>query len=339
MAGDLVLLTGGTGMIGFKTLVEVLKAGYKVRAAVRNQAGFDRIASLKPLAPYVSNLESIIVPDIAAPGAYDEAVKGVKYVVHVASPLAQPVDTEEGFQSEVIQPAIRGTLGILEAAHKTTGIERIVITASILSVASFESLASGVKTDERTRAVNTVGPYASAVNAYQVSKALAFEATNKFIAEKKPAFSVINIMPAFVIGRDDTITDASNIVRGSNAFLIGPLLGHARDQPLIGAVVHVDDVAKMHVQSLDSSIVKGNEDFLAYAPPSIDWADSFEIVKRRFPEAYADGVFKFESIPRPITGPVNVDSSKAEKTFGKFKSFEEQTVSVVEHYLELIGRK
>lgn len=134
-------------MIGFKTLVEVLKAGYKVRAAVRNQAGFDRIASLKPLAPYVSNLESIIVPDITVPGAYDEAVKGVKYVVHIASPLVQPVDTEEGFQAEVIQPAIRGTVSILEAANKVTGIERIVITASILSIASFQSLASGAKTD------------------------------------------------------------------------------------------------------------------------------------------------------------------------------------------------
>lgn len=134
-------------MIGFKTLVEVLKAGYKVRAAVRNQAGFDRIASLKPLAPYVSNLESVIVPDITVPGAYDEAVKGVKYVVHIASPLVKPVDTEELFQSEVIQPAIRGTVGILEAANKVTGIERIVITASILSIASFDTMASGARTD------------------------------------------------------------------------------------------------------------------------------------------------------------------------------------------------
>lgn len=192
---------------------------------------------------------------------------------------------------------------------------------------------------EKTRAVNTTGPYGSAINAYQVSKALAYEATTKFVAEKRPAFSVVNIMPVFVIGRDDTVTDASNIAKGTNGFLMGPILGHAQEQPLVGAVVHVDDVAKMHIQSLDSSIVKSNEDFIAYAPPTIDWADSFEIVKRRFPEAYADGVFKFESVPRPITAPVNIDSSKAQKTFGSFKSFEEQTVSVVEHYLELIGRK
>ncbi|KJZ70007.1 hypothetical protein HIM_10588 [Hirsutella minnesotensis 3608] len=51
MARDLVLLTGATGMIGFKTLAVLLEAGYQVRAAVRNQAGFDKISALKPITP------------------------------------------------------------------------------------------------------------------------------------------------------------------------------------------------------------------------------------------------------------------------------------------------
>ncbi|KAL7945357.1 hypothetical protein V8C42DRAFT_357793 [Trichoderma barbatum] len=341
MAGDLVLLTGATGMIGFKTLVEVLKAGYKVRAAVRNQAGFDRIAALKPLAPYLSQVESIIVPEITVPGAYDEAVKGVKYIIHLASPLALPVNGEEAFQTQIIQPAIQGTVGILESANKVSGIEKIVITASILSIASIMAMATGTKANEQTRATSTEGPFASSIFAYEASKALAFEATEKFIAEKKPAFSVVNILPVFVVGRDDTVTDVSKIAKGTNGLMMGPLLGHARDQPLLGAAVHLDDVAKMHVLSLGPS-VKGNQDFLACSQPTevVDWADSFEIVKRRFPEAYASGAFKFESIPRPVSVPAWVDSTKAENVFGfKFKSFEELTVSVVEHYVELIGRK
>ncbi|KAM0258698.1 hypothetical protein ACHAQJ_003706 [Trichoderma viride] len=339
MAGDLVLLTGGTGMIGFKTLVEVLKAGYKVRAAVRNQAGLDRISALKPIAPYLSQLESVFVSDITAPGAYDEAVKGVKYIVHIASPLALPVDNEEAYQNQIITPAIQGTVGILESAIKVTGIEKIVITASVLSVASIMAMAQGTKVNEKTRSTSTVGPFASSIFAYEASKALAFEATEKFIAEKNPAFTVVNIMPVFVIGRDDTVTEASGIAKGTNGLLMGPLLGHARDQPMVGCVVHVDDVAKLHTLALEPS-VKNNEDFLAAYPVGIDWAESFEIVKRRFPEAYADGVFKFDSISRPVSIPNGIDSAKATKTFGiNFKSFEEQTVSVVEHYLELIGRK
>ncbi|PTB78710.1 NAD(P)-binding protein [Trichoderma longibrachiatum ATCC 18648] len=341
MAGDLVLLTGATGMIGFKTLIELVKAGYKVRAAVRTQAGFERISSLKPLAPYLSQVESIIVPDITVPGAYDEAVKGVKYVVHVASPLASPtVEGDEECQAQIIRPAVQGTVGILESAIKVSGIERIVITASVLSIASFETIVSGTKINEQTRASKTEGPFASSIEAYVASKALAHQATEKFIAEKKPAFSVVNILPVFVIGRDDTVTDPANIAKGTNGIIMDPLLGVPRD-PLPGAAVHVDDVAKMHVLALGPN-VKGNQDYLACAHPgeTVDWAEAFEIVKRRFPEAYADGVFKFESVPRPVRVPVNIDSTKAERELGfKFKSFEEMTVSVVEHYLELIGRK
>jgi nucleoside-diphosphate-sugar epimerase len=139
-------MTGATGMIGFKTLTLILEAGYTVRAAVRNQAGFDRISSLPSVQKYKSQLTSFIVPDITVPGAYDEAVKGVKYIVHLASPLA---GNEKGadYEATFIQPAIQGTVGMLESAIKTTGIERVVITASILSIASSERLRTGKVVD------------------------------------------------------------------------------------------------------------------------------------------------------------------------------------------------
>jgi hypothetical protein len=73
---------------------------------------------------------------------------------------------------------------------------------------------------------------------------------------------------------------------------------------------------------------------------SVKWADSFEIVKRRFPKEYAEGVFKFDSIPPPTTVLAKVDNAKARDVFGlDFKGFEEQVVSVVDHFLELSGRK
>lgn len=130
-------------MIGFRVLTLLLEAGYKVRAAVRNQAGFDKISKLKPVAPYASELTSVIVPDITVAGAYDEAVKGVEYIVHIASPLASNAPPGIDYESYLIQPAIQGTVGILESAAKTTGIKRIVITGSILSIVSPQTLGSG----------------------------------------------------------------------------------------------------------------------------------------------------------------------------------------------------
>jgi nucleoside-diphosphate-sugar epimerase len=130
-------------MIGFRVLTFLLEAGYKVRAAVRNQAGFDKISKLKPVAPYASVLSSVIVPDITVPGAYDEAVKGVEYIVHVASPLASNAPPGVDYDSYLIQPAIHGTVGILESAIKTDGVKRIVITGSILSITTPQGLGSG----------------------------------------------------------------------------------------------------------------------------------------------------------------------------------------------------
>ncbi|KJZ74902.1 hypothetical protein HIM_05633 [Hirsutella minnesotensis 3608] len=341
MARDLVLLTGATGMIGFKTLAVLLEAGYQVRAAVRNQAGFDKISALKPIAPYASQLDSIIVPDITSPGAYDTAVKGVKYIVHVASPLAVNIPPDTDYESYMIRPAVSSTVGILESASKVIGVQRIVITASILSISSLASISKGEPVNEKTRTANTQGPFQTEMFAYEASKALAFQATEKFIAEKKPSFDVINILPVFVLGRDDTVTEAQNIAKGTNALLMGPILGYARDMPLVSGSVHVDDVAKMHVLALHPR-VEGNQDFLAASHPleSIDWAASFDIVKKHYPKEYAEGVFKFESIPKPVTIPAKTDSTKAQKTFGfTFKTFEEQVVSVVDHFLELSGRK
>ncbi|KAK1249473.1 hypothetical protein MKX07_002989 [Trichoderma sp. CBMAI-0711] len=349
MTGEFVLLTGATGMIGFRTLVFLLDAGYKVRAAVRNQAGFDRISQLVPVAPYASQLSSIIVPDITVPGAYDEAVKDVEYIVHVASPLASNAPPGIDYDSYMIQPAIHGTVGILESAIKTTSVKRIVITGSVMSITTPAILSSGEyingksllnnKAPQESRVPTSHGPFTNVMDAYAASKSAAFNETKKFIAEKNPPFDVIHVLPLFVLGRDDTVTTAEQIVKGTNKILMAPLLGTPR-APIPGAPVHLDDVARLHVLSLDPK-VEGNQDFLAgsHSLEPFEWSDSVNIIKKHFPQAVADGVFKFEAAEQLVTFKTQVDSTKAEKMFGfKFKRFEEQVVSVVGHYLELLGK-
>ncbi|KAL7942604.1 hypothetical protein V8C42DRAFT_148773 [Trichoderma barbatum] len=339
MAGELVLITGATGMIGFRTLVFLLEAGYKVRAAVRNQSGFDKISQLKPVAPYASKLTSVIVPDITVPGAYDEAVKGVEYIVHIASPLASNAPPGVDYESYMIQPAIQGTVGILESATKTTGIKRVVITGSILSIATPATLRSNEYINEETRTPTAHGPFTNVIDAYAASKSAAFNKTKEFIAERKPSFDVNHVFPVYVLGRDDTVTTAEQIVKGTNNMLMGPLLGTERP-PIPGGPVHLDDVARLHVLVLDPK-VEGNQDFLAASHPlePLEWSDSAKIIREKFPQAAADGVFKLETVEKVVTLQTQVDSTKAEKFFGfKFKRFEEQVESVVSHYLELSGK-
>ncbi|KAG5986222.1 hypothetical protein E4U43_005614, partial [Claviceps pusilla] len=182
----------------------------------------------------------------------------------------------------------------------------------------------------------TEPPFQDAFAAYDASKALSFAATKEFIRKNKPLFDVIHILPSIVLGRDDTVRQVSSFIKGTNGVLIAPLLGQARDFQIIGSTVHVSDVAEMHVLALDPKI-RGNQDFLAAAEDTIDWADSFDIVKRRYPEECEKGIFKVdERSLLPPTKPTRVDSSKARSVLGiKFKTFEEQVVSVFDHFFEL----
>ncbi|KAJ3496779.1 hypothetical protein NLG97_g2405 [Lecanicillium saksenae] len=334
MTKETLLITGATGMIGFRTLIFLLEQGhFNIRVAVRSESSYEKLLTYKPIIPYVSQLESVIVPDITLPGAYDEAVKGATHIVHVASPI--PSRNTKDYETDLIQPAIQGTVGILQSAHKAGGVKKIVITASVAAITSSTQVGTGATINEETRTADVNRPFAHAMVAYGASKALSFQATDDFISTYNPSFVVVRILPSFVIGRDDTVTDVSEITKGTNGNVMGPLLGRVWEGPISGGSVHIDDVAKLHALALDASI-SGNELFLASNPVSIEWAEAFDIVKRRYPGEYAAGLFKFDSARRPESGLANIDSSKATKTFGiQFKNFEEQVTSVVDHYLEL----
>jgi hypothetical protein len=49
------------------------------------------ILKAKLIQPYRDQLEIVIVKDILEDGAFDEAAKGMDYVLHIASPIPRPV--------------------------------------------------------------------------------------------------------------------------------------------------------------------------------------------------------------------------------------------------------
>ncbi|KIW23252.1 uncharacterized protein PV07_11464 [Cladophialophora immunda] len=329
MAAELILLTGSSGHIGYRTLVEALSKGYRVRAAVRSESKVAEIKAAKSTQPYLGQLSFVIVPNIEKDGAFDEAVKGVDYIVHLASPLARPSDDDE---ANIIQPAIRGTLSILRSALKEPAIKRVVITSSVAAVSPPDSrvyTADNVEPDPE-------GPYPHTFAAYVASKKLAYNRTRDFISQDNPHFSVINIMPTFVIGKNELATTPAAVNAGSNAIALVPLLGMHNPNGMPGATCHVDDVAYVHIASLDPK-VQGNHNFgVNYDVNGVKWDDAIDIVKTHFTAAVEKGVIPLggsqSSLPMPF------DASKTEEALGiKFKDFEEQIVSLASHYIEVAG--
>jgi nucleoside-diphosphate-sugar epimerase len=347
MAGELILLTGGSGHVGFRVLQLALEAGYNVRVAVRNlekAATLGNSAQLKSKNA-TSSLNFITVPDLTVPGAYDEAAKGVKYIIHIASPLASsnsnafgPEMYEEGF----INPAVKGTIGILESAKKAGTVHRVIITSSLGAIVPFSHL-RGEPTDtiftDESRIPTPNGPFRSIFEAYSASKTKAFNDSEAWLHREKPAFDVIHLHPSYVIGRHDLQTTREGVLDGTNALVLNIILGGRYDRPVPGATVHLDDVARTHVQALDHQI-PGNRSYILSSNNPINTLngtnlmDAISIVAKNFPDKVAKGILPNNGSVQSIA--IKLNAKPTEETFQfKHLTYDEQVKSVVGHFLEI----
>jgi nucleoside-diphosphate-sugar epimerase len=265
MADNLVLLTGATGHLGFKVLRTALEAGYHVRAAVRSEQKATILGSNSVLktTPGFSNLSFVVVPDFLAPGAFDEAAKDTRYIIHVASPIITKLPESDDYEAHFVQPAVQGTLGVFESARKAGTVTRIVVTSSAVAILPLLALvqSDGQTYSAQNRLPEIEPPFADGRVGYVASKIAALNRAEAWIEQKKPSFDVIHIHPSFIFGRDDLADSAEYFQTGTNKIPLNIALGVTSD-PQPNTWNDVGDTAKMHVLALDPK-VPGNQSFLA----------------------------------------------------------------------------
>jgi nucleoside-diphosphate-sugar epimerase len=320
MAGDLVLLTGSTGFLGYIILTQLLKQGYRVRAAVRSQNKVRKILegpSIKAMAPTNEQLSFVTVPDMTTPGAYDDAVEGVTYIIHVASPIPSFGDGEplaqEQLEEAFVKKALSGALGMLESAHAKVGgsLRRVVMTSSTVAVVPFEVyMGRGTEPDRvwtsEDRIAVAQAPYGFEFEAYSAGKAAVINASEEFVRTRSTAFDLVTITPSWIFGRDELVSDAGGMRAGStNSVLLSVLLGVKNDSGYSGNAVYGPDVAKAHVLSLDPKI-KGNQSFVVNT--TMNWEDAIVIAKKYYPDAFATG--KLREDGKQPTMALEWDTSK-----------------------------
>ncbi|KAL2842724.1 hypothetical protein BJY01DRAFT_216408 [Aspergillus pseudoustus] len=72
---ETILVTGASGFVAAHVVEAFLREGYNVRGTVRSEKTASDV--LQTTAKYAEQLRFAIVPDIAAPHAFDDAVKGL----------------------------------------------------------------------------------------------------------------------------------------------------------------------------------------------------------------------------------------------------------------------
>ena len=240
---ELVLVTGGSGYIAGWCIAELLSRGYEVRTTVRDpgreQGVVDAVSSVADLAGRLS----FAVADLTADDGWDAAVKGVDYVLHVASPLGG------GTPDAMIAAARGGTLRVLRAAA-AAGAKRVVMT-SAANAASPSSYATEGVTDETL----WTDPDDPSLIPYRQSKTLAERAAWDFMSGSA---ELVTVLPGAVFG---PILTTGTI--GSVGIVARMLSGKMRGIPRIGLeIVDVRDLADVHIRAMTSPDAAGQR-FLA----------------------------------------------------------------------------
>ncbi|TPX68416.1 hypothetical protein SpCBS45565_g03123 [Spizellomyces sp. 'palustris'] len=283
-AGSKILVTGITGFIAAHVAEQLLAAGFRVRGTVRSLAKAEHLK--QRFASYGDKIEFTVVEDLEKHGGFDEAVKGVAGIAHVASPFHFNVEDP---WKDLINPAVQGTLSILEAAAVTEGIRRVVITSSFAAIA--HPAEAGYKFTEEDwndwalKEVEAKGKDVDAGVAYRASKSEAERKAWNFVKEKKPKFDVATINPVFVFGPIITDVPSPDAIPTSVGLLYKYFAGeHKSIGPSTPSMAFVDvrDVAKAHVEALVRPEA-GGQRFLT-AAGVFSWQEVADILREVYPD-------------------------------------------------------
>ena len=219
------LITGATGFVGAAVSRELLKRGHKVKALVRQSSVLDNLKNLDV---------EIVHGDLKDKDSLKRCLKDCKYLFHVAADYRLWVPKPK----EIYENNVTGTENLMEEAL-SLGIEKIVYTSS---VAVLGKPIEGDVADEKTPVYVD-----QMIGHYKKSKYLAEEKVKELYKTKKLPVVIVN--PAAPVGpRDIKPTPTGKMILDAAMKKIPAYLDTGLN------IVHVDDVAKGHLQAFNKGI-------------------------------------------------------------------------------------
>ncbi|XP_023926741.1 phenylacetaldehyde reductase isoform X1 [Quercus suber] len=272
MSGEekVVCVTGASGYIASWLVKLLLQSGYTVKATVRDTKDLKKTEHLLALDGAKERLK-LFKADLLDEGSFDSAVDGCQGVFHTASPVLM---TASDPQSQLIDPAVKGTLNVLRSCAKVPSIKRVIITSSMASVMfNGKTLSPDVVIDETW--------FSDPISCeklklwYMLSKTLAEEAAWKFAEEND--IDLVAINPGLVIGP---------LIEPTLGFSLETFLNLVKDAGTevfpdgMCILVDVRDVANAHIQAFEIPAASGRYCIVAKV---IHYFEVFKILHGLYP--------------------------------------------------------
>jgi len=180
--------------------------------------------------------------DLLKEASFAEAIRDADYVIHMASPF---ITTVKDPKKELLDPAVNGTLAILNACAFSPSVKRVIVTSSMAAVTDSPE---GVLTEDVWNVKSSLKR-----NPYYYSKAEAERAAWKFMKEHKVNYDLITILPFIVwgpalsSGPSESLSILTNVLNG-----VFPVI-----MSLDFGIVDVRDVALAHILAMETPQASG----------------------------------------------------------------------------------
>ena len=222
-AGDVCVVTGASGFMAGHIIRELTDKGFKVRGTVRNVSDTAKTQHLRELFPGIELYEADLLDD----GAFEEVIKGARFVFHCASPFQYVVEDP---QEDLVEPAVKGTMNVLRCARVVGGVRRVVVTSSTAAVCTFKPPSDALwQWSEDDWNMDTT----LEDNPYRYSKTLAEQAGLTLSHPPRSTLSLQN---------DPRLRTCAPSILGSSTFLAlrDPPIGGVRN-PFVSQVLEVSE--------------------------------------------------------------------------------------------------
>jgi nucleoside-diphosphate-sugar epimerase len=264
------------------------------------------------------NFELVQIEEMGVKGAFDEAVKGVDGIAHLASSTNFRPDP-----NEVIPGMVQSAIGVLEAASKEPNVKSVVYTSSQGAAVHLEpnvpyhiTTASFNETSKVAWTLPPSSDFPRMILNYLCAKTESEQACAKWVEDNKPHFTYNCVVPNINFG---TMVRPDKLGFSSSSALLKALWdGSTAPANMIPPewYVDVEDAALLHLAVLTLPDVK-NERVFAFGQRYC-YKDILKIFKKEVPgREFLDTIEEVEDCG-------TVDNARAEallKRVGKKEGF------------------
>lgn len=335
-----VLVTGATGYVAGWLVNKLLGAGHTVHAAVRDPGNAAKRAHLDAMADDAPGHIRYFQADLLTPGAYDTAMQDCELVFHTASPFTTSVKDP---QTELVDPALRGTRNVLESANRTESVKRVVITSSCAAIygdnVDVQDAPNGTLTENQWNTTSSLEH-----NPYPYSKTVAERAAWD-MADEQSRWQLVVVNPSLVIGPGTAPNATSESFDIMKALAGGTMRAGA---PLVGmGTIDVRDLAVAHYHAGFTPEAEGryivsatDTTLLEMSQELADKYGRYPLPKRQIPTWLAWLAGPLTGYPRAFISRnfgyrFHCDNSKAKRELGlEYRSLKTSLEDFLQHMID-----